>query len=49
MVGLRSIVDGRPVAVDERRAARGAVRATSGWFALFSKHGPHPDPAYRPG
>jgi hypothetical protein len=38
------LVDGRPVAA-ESDGLHGEPYSAEGWFARFSKHGPHPDPA----
>jgi hypothetical protein len=38
------VVDGRPVAAHSD-GLHGEPCTDEGWFARFSKHGPHPDPA----
>lgn len=42
--GVSVVVDGRPVAA-ESDGLQGEPYTDWGWFARFSKHGPHPDPA----
>ena len=42
--GVAVVVDGQPVAA-ESDGLHGEPYSDGGWFARFSKHGPHPDPA----
>ena len=42
--GVAVVVDGKPVAA-ESDGLHGEPYSDEGWFARFSKHGPHPDPA----
>ncbi len=42
--GVSVAVDGQSVAA-ESDGLHGEPYSDEGWFARFSKHGPHPDPA----